>query len=143
MPQRDFGWTGYAMTRPLIEHILRRRVSQRANVVIRRNTRALSIAAEPNGGRVTAVRCATANGECSETLPAELVVDASRHGFLTTTLPRSIAGPPVEETAIGIDLGCTTAVVTMPDDAPSDWKVVFGSPECPAIQPSCGIAAGG
>ena len=28
MPQRDFGWTGYAMTRPLIESILRHRVRQ-------------------------------------------------------------------------------------------------------------------
>jgi 2-polyprenyl-6-methoxyphenol hydroxylase-like FAD-dependent oxidoreductase len=131
MPQRDFGWTGYTMTRPLIEFTLRRRVSRRTNVTFRHNTRAVSIATDPDGRRVTAVRCVNAEDERSETLPADLIVDASGHGHPTTSLLRWIGGPPPDETSIGIDLGYTTAVMAIPGDAHSDWKVVATRPNAP------------
>jgi 2-polyprenyl-6-methoxyphenol hydroxylase-like FAD-dependent oxidoreductase len=137
MPQRNFGWTGYTMTRSLIESILRKRVSQRRNVTFRQNTRVLGFVADGDGRHITAVRCtaaaacASADEDCSETFPADLVVDASGRGHLTAALLQSIGQPLPQETAIGIDLGYTTAVMDIPPDAPSDWKMVLTHPDAP------------
>jgi 2-polyprenyl-6-methoxyphenol hydroxylase-like FAD-dependent oxidoreductase len=137
MPQRDFGRIGYTMTRPLIETVLRRRVSQRANVTLHHDTRALSIVATANGQRVAAVRCVSAartlttDADCSETVPADFVVEASGRGHLTSALLRSIGRPLPEETTIGVDIGYTTAVMDIPHDAPPDWKLVLTHPNAP------------
>ena len=81
-PQRDLGWLGYSMSRPLIELTVRERVEQRANITMRPRCRAQDLVVTPDGAAVTAVRCQTADGR-SETLPADLVVDASGRGALT------------------------------------------------------------
>jgi len=131
LPQRDFGLAGYLMSRPLIEFTVRQRVLRRSNVVFRPNCRALSIAADDAGRRVTAVRCMTGADDCSETLPADVVVDASGRGHFTTLLLQAIGRPQPHEIRIGIDLGYTTAVMSIPDDAPSDWKMVLTHPNLP------------
>jgi 2-polyprenyl-6-methoxyphenol hydroxylase-like FAD-dependent oxidoreductase len=131
MPQRDFGRIGFTMTRPLMEFVVRRRLSQSTNVVFRHGTRVLEIVAEPNGRRVTGVRCATPEGDGNETLAADLVVDASGRGQLTAVLLQSIGHPAPEETVIGIDLAYTTAIMNIPDDAPSDWKVLLTHNQAP------------
>ena len=60
----------------------------------------------------------------SETIAADLVVDASGRGAPTLALLRSIGCPLPEETTIGIDLGYATCVYAIPDDAPTEWKGV-------------------
>ncbi len=131
MPQRDLGLTGCALTRPVIEFTLRRRVAQRSNVVFRQGTRVLGIIADPQGRRVAGVRGATTVDERTETLPAELVVDASGRGQLTMTLLQSSGRALPRETAIGIDIGYTTAILDIPEDAPSGWKVVLTHHDAP------------
>ncbi len=126
-PQRDLGWLGYSMSRPLIELTVRERVAQRANITMRPRCRAQDLVATPDGAAVTAVRCETADGR-SESLPADLVVDASGRGALTLSVLESIGHPLPEETAIGVDVGYATAVFSIPDDAPADWKGVFTFP---------------
>jgi len=83
----------------------------------------------PDGEAVAGVRYDNDNG-ASETIAADLVVDASGRGALTLALLQSIGRPPPEETTIGIDLGYATCVFAIPDDAPTDWKGVmtFGEP---------------
>jgi 2-polyprenyl-6-methoxyphenol hydroxylase-like FAD-dependent oxidoreductase len=130
-PQRDFGWVSYTMSRALIESTLRRCVSERANVAFRQNTRALRLLAEPRGRRVIGLRCEPVGGGADETLSAEIVVDASGRGELTKTLLQSIGRPLPSETAIGIDIGYTTAILDIPDGAPSDWKVLLTHAEPP------------
>jgi 2-polyprenyl-6-methoxyphenol hydroxylase-like FAD-dependent oxidoreductase len=125
MPQRDFGRIAYTMTRPLMEFVVRQRLLRSTNVTVRHGTRVLEIVAEPNGRRVTGVRCTTVEDDGGETLAADLVVDASGRGQLTAALLRSTGGPVPQETAIGIDLGYTTAIMDIPDDAPSDWKILL------------------
>jgi 2-polyprenyl-6-methoxyphenol hydroxylase-like FAD-dependent oxidoreductase len=125
MPQRDFGRIGYTMTRPLMEFVVRQRLSRSTNVRFRHGTRVLDILAEPNGQRVTGVRCTTVEDDGSETLAADLVVDASGRGQLTAGLLQSIERPLPQETTIGIDLRYTTAIMDIPDDAPPDWKVLL------------------
>jgi 2-polyprenyl-6-methoxyphenol hydroxylase-like FAD-dependent oxidoreductase len=129
-PQRDLGWLGYSMSRPLIEFSLRQRVEQHANITLHQKCRASSIVAMPDGAAVAAVQCMTSGGR-SEALPADLVVDASGRGTLTLTLLESIGRPLPEETVIGVDIGYATAVFAVPDDAAPDWKGVYTFPQAP------------
>jgi 2-polyprenyl-6-methoxyphenol hydroxylase-like FAD-dependent oxidoreductase len=131
MPQRDFGLGGYTMSRPLIELTLRRRLARRGNVAFRSGLRALSLAVGYDGSRVTAVHCATAIDHRTLTLPADLVVDASGTGQLTTALLTAIGRERPRTTMIGIGLGYTTAIIDVPEDAPSDWKIVLTHADAP------------
>ena len=84
------------------------------------------VVATSDRAAVTAVRCENADGG-RETLPADLVVDASGRGALTLAALESIGRPLPEETTIGVDVGYATAVFAIPDDAPPDWKGVTRS----------------
>jgi 2-polyprenyl-6-methoxyphenol hydroxylase-like FAD-dependent oxidoreductase len=128
-PQRDLGFFSYAMSRPTIERAVRRRVERRANITLRQRCRVEKLLASSNGEAVSGVRFENDHG-ASETIAADLVVDASGRGALTLDLLQSIGRPLPEETTIGIDLGYATCVFAIPDDAPADWKGVmtFGQP---------------
>ena len=129
-PQRDLGWFTYAVSRPTIERTVRRRVESRANTTLRQRCRVQEVLASPNGEAVTGVRYENGNGT-SETIAADLVVDASGRGAPTLAMLKSIGGPLPAETAIGIDLRYATCVFAIPDDASTDWKGVrtLGSPQ--------------
>ena len=115
IPQHDFGYTCFALTRARLEYVLRQRLSEQPNVIIRDGMRALDVIAEANGRRVKAVRCESVSDNQSEILPADLVVDASGRGQLTVTYLKS-TGRPFEQTEIDIDIGYSTAVLDVPDD---------------------------
>jgi 2-polyprenyl-6-methoxyphenol hydroxylase-like FAD-dependent oxidoreductase len=129
-PQRDLGWCSYAVSRPAIEHAVRRRVESCANITLRQRCRVQEVLASPNGEAVTGVRYENDNGS-SETIAADLVVDASGRGTLTLALLQSIGRPLPEETTIGIDLGYATCIFAIPDDAPTDWKGVMTFGQAP------------
>ena len=123
-PRRDLGLRSYALSRPALEHALRRRVEGLSNVELRQGCRVLELLATPDGAAVTGVRCENSDGS-RETLKADLVIDASGRGALTLALLKSIGRPPPEETTIGVDFGYATCVFAVPDDAPTDWKGVM------------------
>ena len=123
-PRRDLGYCSYALSRPAIEHALRRRVEGLANVEFRQRCRVMEVLATPDGATVTGVRCENGDGS-RETLEADLVIDASGRGALTLSLLKSIGRSPPEETTIGVDFGYATCVFAVPDDAPTDWKGVM------------------
>jgi 2-polyprenyl-6-methoxyphenol hydroxylase-like FAD-dependent oxidoreductase len=129
-PQRDLGWRNYAASRPTIEHAVRRRVESLRNTTVRQLCRVQEVIAAPGGAAVTGVRYENADG-AGGTLAADLVIDASGRGALTLALLQSAGGPVPEETTIGIDLGYSTCVFAIPDDAPTDWKGVMTFGEAP------------
>jgi 2-polyprenyl-6-methoxyphenol hydroxylase-like FAD-dependent oxidoreductase len=129
-PQRDLGWSSYAVSRPTLERAVRRRVEDCENTTIREHCRVQELLASPDGARVIGVRYANGHGE-SESIAADLVVDASGRGALTLALLESIGRPPPEETTIGIDLGYATCVFDIPDDASTDWKGVMTFGQAP------------
>jgi 2-polyprenyl-6-methoxyphenol hydroxylase-like FAD-dependent oxidoreductase len=129
-PQRDLGWFGYAASRPAIERAVRRRVESRANITLRQRCRVQEVLGSPTDEAVTAVRFENGNGT-SETITADLVVDASGRGAPTLSLLQSIGRPLPEETTIGIDLGYATSIFFIPDDAPTDWKGVMTFGQAP------------
>jgi len=129
-PQRDLGWFSYAVSRPTIEHLVRRQVVSRANITLRQQCRVEKLLASPDGATVSGVHFENDNG-ASETIATDLIVDASGSGALTLDLLRSIGRPLPEETTIGIDLGYATCVFAIPDDAPIDWKGVMTFGQAP------------
>ena len=129
-PQRDLGWCGYAASRPLIERTVRRRVESHASITLRQRCRVREVLASPDGAVVTGVRYDNEHG-ASETMTADLVVDASGRGAPTLSLLQSIGRPLPEETTIGIDLSYATGIFAVPDDASHDWKGVMTFGEAP------------
>jgi 2-polyprenyl-6-methoxyphenol hydroxylase-like FAD-dependent oxidoreductase len=122
-PQRDLGWVAYAMSRPLIELIVREHVEQQPNITIRQRCRARLVRPTPDGAGVAAIHFENGDGK-NETLAADLVVDASGRGNLTSAFLEAVGLQQPEETVIGVDIGYATAVFGIPDDNPADWKGV-------------------
>jgi 2-polyprenyl-6-methoxyphenol hydroxylase-like FAD-dependent oxidoreductase len=129
-PERDFGRLLYSMSRPLIERVVRQRVQQLSNVELRERCRVRDVVASPDGAAVTAVRCEEADGK-SETLLADLVVDASGRGNITLGLLEAIGQPLPEQSVIGIDMGYATALFAIPDGASADLKGLMLIPRAP------------
>jgi len=128
-PQRDLGLTTYAMSRPLLEHVVRLHALRRNAVRLRANCGAREIIATADGAAVQAVRCEDGDGN-SETLVADLVVDASGRGAPTLAFLEARGHPLPQETSIGVDIRYATAVFAVPENAPTDWKgvLVFADP---------------
>jgi len=55
-------------------------------------------------------------------MTADLVIDASGRGMLTSNVLTKIGQKLAGETRIGVDIGYATAIFLIPDDASSDWK---------------------
>jgi len=78
---------------------VRRRVEGLTNVALRQRCRVQEILASPNGEIITGVSYEDGSG-ASETIAADLVVDASGRGVPTLELLKAIAHPEFEETTI-------------------------------------------
>ena len=128
-PLCKWDWCIYALTRPLIEQTLRRRVEQHTNISLRGGCRALDIMGISDELLVTGVRYDTGNGV--EFLPADLVVDASKHGGLTMSFLQAAGLPAPEETTIGIDIRYGTALYALPDDAMGQFKAIVTFAKAP------------
>jgi len=129
-PVRSLDIPSFTMTRPLLELAVRRRVQERANVVIRDGCRVVAIGATPDGNAVASVSLKTRDGKL-EVLAADLVVDASGRGNPTLDFLKSTGRPMPEETVIGVDFGYSTAVYTIPPDAAPAAKAVLTMPKAP------------
>lgn len=128
-PRRKWNWYLYSLTRPLVELTMRRRMEQQPNVSLRGGSRVLEIVGTPDGARVTGVRCQTAEGP--ETIPADLVIDASKHGSLTLSFLKSTGHPVPEETTIGVDIRYATALFELRHGALGEFKASVTFPKAP------------
>src|SRR5262245_7826210 len=133
LPKRDFGLSVLCASRPLIELVLRRRAEAIADVTLRPGCRVTGIVPATGSVAARGIRCDFGSGR-SETLAADLVVDASGRGALTSTLFDTLGWERPEETEVGVDIRYATAVVSIPRDAPPDWKIVLTQPDPPALQ---------
>lgn len=132
LPKRDFGLLLLCASRPLIELVLRRRVEAIANIVLRPKCRMTGIVPTTSGDAVDGIRFDAGSGR-SEILAADLVVDASGRGALTSTLFDALGWERPAETEVGVDLSYATVVVAIPPNAPSDWKLVLTQPDPPFL----------
>ncbi|HMG51148.1 MAG TPA: hypothetical protein VK597_11145, partial [Inquilinus sp.] len=129
-PRRELGLVTFSLTRPLLEHTLRRRLATRRNVMLRGRSRALEILGTANGTVVTAVRCEAA-GRRPEIMVADLVVDASGRAVPTLGFLDACGWPRPEETTVGVDIGYATAVFAIPDQDQPDFAALICLPRAP------------
>jgi 2-polyprenyl-6-methoxyphenol hydroxylase-like FAD-dependent oxidoreductase len=132
LPKRDFGISVLCATRPLIELVLRRRAEAVENIALRPASRVTGIVPAAGGDGVRGVRFVNGSGR-SETLDADLVVDASGRGAPTLTLLDALGWDRPQMTEIGVDLSYHTAVVEIPPTATPDWKLVLTQPDPPRL----------
>ena len=126
-PQRDLGFDAFAMSRPLVELTVRRRVQELPSIDLRQRCRVQELVHRADGAAVTGVRYTDASGR-DESADADLVIDASGRGTLTRDALTALGRVPPAETTIGVDLAYASAVFAIPEDAPKEWKGVFCFP---------------
>ncbi len=126
-PARDLGWVVYSLTRPLLEHTVRRRCVL-GNVSARVGCRVERIVTSEDGSHVSGVEYADAGGR--HRLTGELVIDASGRGALSLAALQACGCPLPEETRIGVDMGYATSLFEVPDELP-EWKALMVFPSAP------------
>jgi len=131
LPRRDFGLSLLCASRPLIELVLRRRAEATANIALRPHCRVTGIVPATADAAVHGIRFDAGSGR-SETLEADLVIDASGRGALTLTFLDALGWERPEVTEVGVDLSYATAVVSIPANMPPDWKLLLTLPDPPA-----------
>jgi 2-polyprenyl-6-methoxyphenol hydroxylase-like FAD-dependent oxidoreductase len=130
LPKRDFGISTLCATRPLIELVLRRRAEALANITLRPASRVTGIVPAASGAGVRGVQFVNGSGG-SETLDADLVMDASGRGAPTLKLLDALGWDRPQMTEIGVDISYATVVVEIAPGATADWKLVLTLPDPP------------
>jgi hypothetical protein len=130
--QRDFGLSLLRASRPLIELVLRCRAEAITKIALRPECRVTEIVPATVDAAVHGIRFDTGSGR-SETLAADLVVDASGRGALTLALFDALGWERPQVTEVAVDLSYATAVVQIPANAPPDWKLMLTLLDPPAL----------
>ena len=128
-PKRDLGFHALGLTRPQLEFCVRRRVEAIDNVHRVPGCRVLGLVASADGKSIRGAQCYREGR--SETRDADLVVDASGTGELTLAALRATGHALPPETTIGVDIGYSSAIFDIPEDASDDWKGVMHLPDAP------------
>ncbi len=129
-PQRDLGLSWLSMSRPMLEFVTRQAVRRQKNIELLGGCRVTEFLASPDGSAVSGVRYDASDGS-SNTISADLVVDASGRGMMTLGALENMGFSKTGETEIGIDMAYSTAIFEQPVDAPSAWKGVIILPWAP------------
>lgn len=129
-PMRDLNIRNFAISRSTLEFGLRQCAIKHANIEVQSECRVTGIATSADGTVAEGVNFHGAD-RVTQTLPADLVIDASGRGALTLAVLKSTGRANPTETAIGVDVGYSTATYEIPDDAPRGWKGVMTFPLMP------------
>jgi 2-polyprenyl-6-methoxyphenol hydroxylase-like FAD-dependent oxidoreductase len=122
------GLIALSLSRALLESRVRERVRALPQVTFAEPCDVLGLTTTTARDRITGVRLLRrADGSAKETLPAELVVDATGRGSRTPVWLDQLGYGAVEEERITVDLGYATAVYDLPPDVlDGDWGILQG-----------------
>ena len=117
---------GPAMSRPLLEQTVRRRVEQLPQVTIRAGATATGVTLDETGARVTGVLL-----EGGTQLPADLVIDASGRQARTLRWLEGLGYGPPEVSVVEVNTSYVSRRFRRTPDKTRDWKAaaVVGDPE--------------
>jgi 2-polyprenyl-6-methoxyphenol hydroxylase-like FAD-dependent oxidoreductase len=127
-PQRDIGLIIYSMSRALLEFVVRRHATRPDNIELHANCDVREIVATDDGTAVKAVRFRNGDGD-TQTLAADLVVDASGRGMPALNFLQATGHALPPETTIGVDARYSTGIFAIPESAPGDWKSTIHLPD--------------
>jgi flavin-dependent dehydrogenase len=120
----------YSMSRPLIERTLRRRVERLPNIRVQGGYRVLDVVGHSDTGAAIGIRYRTPENNV-QTLPADLIIDASGSGSLTLEFLKATGRVRPEETSIGVNMRYASALFADVDIRDS-YKVAYTLPKAPA-----------
>jgi hypothetical protein len=129
-PRREWDWVIYCLTRPLIDLTMRRRIEHQRNITLRGGCRALEIVGTSDGTQITGVRYEALDGS-RDTISADVVIDASRHGALTLSFLSAAGLRLPEETTIGVDIRYATGLFALSSGALGEFKNLVTFPKAP------------
>lgn len=116
-------------TRNLLEWLVRKRVVSLPNVRFLERAEVTRLLPAHNGTKVAGVQLRSRerrNGtDPGESLPADLIVDASGRNSNASRWLKTLGYSPPEETLINGHPGYATRIFELPEDAGRDWKVLF------------------
>lgn len=119
----------FTSTRNLLEWVVRQRVASLPNVRFLERADVASLLPATDDMRVAGVKLRSRdvrNGAGSEeSLPADLVVDASGRNSNSSRWLKTLGYSPLEETLINGHPGYATRLFELPEDTGRDWKVMF------------------
>jgi len=104
LSRRSSGLNGLLLSRPLLEGTVRRRLFAISNIKVIENSVVEGLAAADNNRRVTGVRLQGGG----ETIPADLVVDATGRGSHSPAWLESIGSAKPEEEKVEVAIAYTT-----------------------------------
>ena len=126
------GLTTLAMSRPLLESDVRRRVLRLPNLACRQRHEAVSLAATADRRRVTGVTVRPASAESDpESIEADLVIDATGRGSRSAAWLESLGYGRPPETTVKVGIGYTTRIYRQDGASLSGAKAVFIQPTPP------------
>ncbi|MDQ3205308.1 MAG: FAD-dependent oxidoreductase [Pseudomonadota bacterium] len=129
-PMRDLEIRNFAISRSTLEFAVRQCTLKHTNISLESDCRVTGIVTGEDGSLVEGVNFHGAD-RITQMLPADLVIDASGRGAPTLAVLKSTGRAAPTETTIGVDVGYSTAIYEIPDDAPRDWKGVMTFPAMP------------
>lgn len=128
-PRINIDHPTYALTRPLLELTLRRRVARLSNIKVRGGCRVLNIIADAATGAATDICYHTFEGKL-ETLHSDLIIDASGNGSITLEFLKASRCTPPDETCIGINMHYSSTLLDRADIR-DNYKVAYLLPDAP------------
>ena len=108
---------GPAMSRPLLESTVRRRLGMLDNVSIRDRAEVAGLVADASGARITAVRLAS-----GETVASDLVIDASGRGARSLAWLEELGYQPPATSTVEVDTRYVSRVYRRTEVPRRDWK---------------------
>jgi 2-polyprenyl-6-methoxyphenol hydroxylase-like FAD-dependent oxidoreductase len=117
--------TGPAMSRPLLERTVRRRIEALGNVIVRGGTAVDGLIADASGGRITGIRLADGTA-----LGCDLVVDASGRAARSLAWLRELGHEPPPTSIVEVDTRYVSRIYRRAEAPARDWKAaaVIGDP---------------
>jgi 2-polyprenyl-6-methoxyphenol hydroxylase-like FAD-dependent oxidoreductase len=117
--------TSISVSRPTLEHEMRRRVAQLPNVTIVNNAVLARYAVDWEQARITGAFVRTRGPEMpEELLPADVVVDASGRGSTTPRQLKELGYLPPPESTVKVNFGYASRIYEPPPGA-RDWKAMY------------------
>lgn len=119
MPRYDAGFETHLISRLTLEHLVRRRMLQIGNIAYRTQTQVDELLSD--GERITGAKISQRRTRETETLHANLVIDASGRGSKSAEWLQALGYDAPEETFVNAHVGYATRWYTLPEEHVADW----------------------
>jgi 2-polyprenyl-6-methoxyphenol hydroxylase-like FAD-dependent oxidoreductase len=133
-PRFQSGLPFLAASRPLLEHVVRRRVATLSNVEFLENTAAVKLHATDNPRRISGVHVQSRTpGAPSKLITADLIVDASGRSSRTPDWLAALGYQPPPETIVDGHVGYASRIYRRKHVPGANWRATYSQAQPPLV----------